>query len=42
VVEKPKTLDEKIAFRAGHLTAYQGKRLARRYRKLVDASPIRA
>jgi indolepyruvate ferredoxin oxidoreductase len=36
VIEKPKTLDEKIAFRADHLTAYQGKRLARRYRKLVD------
>jgi hypothetical protein len=36
VVEKPKTLDEKIAFRAAHLTAYQGKRLAKRYRKLVD------
>jgi indolepyruvate ferredoxin oxidoreductase len=36
VVEKPKTLDEKIAFRADHLTAYQGKRLAKRYRKLVD------
>jgi indolepyruvate ferredoxin oxidoreductase len=34
---KPKTLEEKIAFRAGHLTAYQGKRLARRYRKLVDS-----
>jgi indolepyruvate ferredoxin oxidoreductase len=37
VVAKPKTLEEKIAFREGHLTAYQGKRLARRYRKLVDA-----
>jgi indolepyruvate ferredoxin oxidoreductase len=37
VVEKPKTLDEKIAFRADHLTAYQGKRLAKRYRKLVDS-----
>jgi indolepyruvate ferredoxin oxidoreductase len=36
VLEKPKSLDEKIAFRADHLTAYQGKRLARRYRKLVD------
>jgi indolepyruvate ferredoxin oxidoreductase len=35
-LEKPKSLDEKIAFRADHLTAYQGKRLARRYRKLVD------
>ncbi len=36
VVEKPKSLDEKIAFRADHLVAYQGKRLAKRYRKLVD------
>jgi indolepyruvate ferredoxin oxidoreductase len=38
VVAKPKTLEEKIAFREGHLTAYQGKRLAKRYRKLVDAA----
>ncbi|MGI9363553.1 MAG: indolepyruvate ferredoxin oxidoreductase family protein, partial [Rhizobiaceae bacterium] len=37
VVELPKSLDEKIAFRADHLIAYQGKRLARRYLKLVDA-----
>ncbi len=37
VVELPKSLEERIAFRAEHLTAYQGKRLARRYRKLVDA-----
>ncbi len=36
VVAKPKTLDEKIAFRASHLTAYQGPRLARRYRKLLE------
>ena len=36
VVEKPKTLDEKIAFREGHLVAYQSRRLAKRYRKLVD------
>ena len=36
VVQKPKSLDEKIAFRADHLVAYQGKRLAKRYRKLVD------
>ncbi len=36
VTAKPKTLQEKIAFRAEHLTAYQGKRLAKRYRKLVD------
>ncbi|KIT17358.1 indolepyruvate ferredoxin oxidoreductase [Jannaschia aquimarina] len=36
VLEMPKTLEQKIAFRADHLTAYQGKRLAKRYRKLVD------
>ncbi len=36
VVEKPKGLEEQIAFRADHLTAYQSARLARRYRKLVD------
>ncbi len=36
VVEKPKSLDEKIAFRADHLVTYQSKRLAKRYRKLVD------
>jgi indolepyruvate ferredoxin oxidoreductase len=36
VIEKPKSLKEKIDFRADHLVAYQGPRLARRYRKLVD------
>ncbi|GHE05688.1 MFS transporter [Defluviimonas sp. 20V17] len=36
VIALPKSLEEKIAFRAEHLTRYQGKRLARRYRKLVD------
>lgn len=36
IVQKPRSLDEKIAFRADHLTQYQGKRLAKRYRKLVD------
>jgi indolepyruvate ferredoxin oxidoreductase len=36
VLELPKTLDEKIAFRADHLTAYQGRGLAKRYRKMVD------
>ncbi len=36
VVPLPKSLEDKIAFRAEHLTKYQGKRLARRYRKLVD------
>ncbi len=38
VVELPKSMDEKIAFRADHLIAYQSKRLARRYMKLVDAT----
>ncbi|MEX0277142.1 MAG: indolepyruvate ferredoxin oxidoreductase family protein [Ruegeria sp.] len=37
VTELPKTLDQIIAFRADHLIAYQGKGLAKRYRKLVDA-----
>jgi len=36
VVELPTTLDEKIAFRERHLTEYQGPRLAKRYRKLVE------
>jgi len=31
VVQKPKSLAEKIAFRADHLRAYQGKGLAKRY-----------
>ncbi len=34
--ERPKSLDEKIAFRERHLVAYQGPRLARRYRARVD------
>ncbi|SHK82622.1 indolepyruvate ferredoxin oxidoreductase [Roseovarius marisflavi] len=33
VVQKPKNLAEKIAYRADHLRAYQGKRLAKRYEK---------
>ncbi len=37
VVALPKTLEDKIAFRADHLVGYQGKRLAKRYRKMVDA-----
>ncbi len=37
VVELPKTLEDRIAFRADHLVAYQSRRLANRYRKLVDA-----
>ncbi len=36
VVEKPKTLEEKIAFRSEHLTAYQGARLAKRYNKMLE------
>ncbi|MEO1362889.1 MAG: DUF6537 domain-containing protein, partial [Pseudomonadota bacterium] len=37
VVQLPKSLEDKIAFRADHLTKYQSKRLAKRYRKRVDA-----
>ena len=36
MVALPKTLDEKITFRAEHLIKYQGPRLAKRYRKLLD------
>ena len=36
VVEMPRTLEDKIAYRADHLTQYQGKRLAKRYRAMVD------
>ena len=36
VISKPKTLDEKIAMRADHLKDYQGARLAKRFRKMVD------
>ena len=36
VIELPKTLEERIAFRADHLVDYQSRRLAKRYRKLVD------
>ena len=36
VVERPKSLAEKIAFRADHLIAYQSPSLAKRFRKLVD------
>ncbi len=35
--ELPRTLDQMIDFRAKHLTVYQSARLAKRYRKLVDA-----
>jgi len=36
VIELPKSLEDRIAFRADHLVVYQGKRLAKRYRKMVD------
>ncbi|MGH1578981.1 indolepyruvate ferredoxin oxidoreductase family protein [Planktotalea sp.] len=36
VVQLPKTLEDKITFRADHLIKYQGKGLAKRYRKLLD------
>ncbi|MBT8409409.1 MAG: 2-oxoacid:acceptor oxidoreductase family protein, partial [Alphaproteobacteria bacterium] len=36
VTALPKTLDEKIAYRADHLALYQGPRLAKRYLKLVE------
>ena len=39
VVPLPRTLESRIAFRADHLTAYQSKRLARRYRRAVEAVP---
>jgi len=37
-VDKPQTLQEKIDFRSRHLVAYQGKRLAKRYGKRLEAS----
>jgi indolepyruvate ferredoxin oxidoreductase len=36
VVQMPKTLDEKIAFRMNHLTDYQGKGLAKRYARMLE------
>ncbi|MEX0349684.1 MAG: indolepyruvate ferredoxin oxidoreductase family protein [Paracoccaceae bacterium] len=36
VVEMPKTLDERISYRAAHLVAYQGQRLSKRYLKLLE------
>ena len=36
VTELPRSLDDRIAFRAAHLTRYQGPRLARRYRRMLD------
>ncbi|RMD95681.1 MAG: indolepyruvate ferredoxin oxidoreductase family protein, partial [Alphaproteobacteria bacterium] len=37
LAQKPKSLAERIALRAEHLEAYQSKRLARRYRRLVES-----
>ncbi|WP_425045494.1 indolepyruvate ferredoxin oxidoreductase family protein [Primorskyibacter sp. S87] len=36
IVDLPKTPDQKIDFRADHLVLYQGKRLAKRYRRMLD------
>lgn len=36
IVTLPKSLEEKITFRETHLTAYQGNRLAKRYRAFVE------
>ncbi|MEO1734343.1 MAG: DUF6537 domain-containing protein, partial [Pseudomonadota bacterium] len=36
VIELPKSLDDKIAYRAEHLKAYQGNRLAKRYQRLLE------
>lgn len=36
IAELPKTLDQKIAFRAKHLVDYQNEKLAQRYRAFVD------
>jgi len=36
VVTLPKTVAEQVAHREAHLTAYQGRRLARRYRRVLD------
>ncbi len=44
VIELPRNLEDKIAFRVAHLRDYQGKALARRYQKLVaraDDSALR-
>ncbi len=37
VAELPKSLEQMIDFRTNHLKKYQGNRLAKRYRKVVDA-----
>ncbi len=36
VVALPKSPEDKVAYRVDHLTAYQGKRLAKRFTKLLD------
>ena len=36
IAHLPKTLDERIAFREAHLVKWGSRRLARRYRKMVD------
>jgi indolepyruvate ferredoxin oxidoreductase len=36
VVEMPRSPEDAIAYRAEHLTAYQGKRLAKRYLRLLE------
>jgi len=36
VTPMPATLEDRIAYRADHLAAYQGKRLVRRYRRMLD------
>ncbi|WP_339763055.1 indolepyruvate ferredoxin oxidoreductase family protein [uncultured Sulfitobacter sp.] len=42
VVQLPKSLDEKINFRMDHLTAYQGKGLAKRYGRMLEQITDRA
>ncbi len=36
VIQLPKTTEEETDFRAAHLTAYQGRRLAKRYRRFLE------
>ncbi|MBV2361071.1 indolepyruvate ferredoxin oxidoreductase family protein [Thalassococcus sp. CAU 1522] len=36
VVQLPKSLEDRIAFRADHLVQFQSRRLAKRYRRMVD------
>ncbi|WP_436399458.1 indolepyruvate ferredoxin oxidoreductase family protein [Roseobacter sp. S98] len=36
VIELPKTANDRIRFRADHLVAYQGRRLARKYQRFLD------